>query len=1013
MEVRTSWGTMLRLFAPLCFAVVVAGHVDFEPAQTKVNVTLMLGYDHDRLSTLLDLASNVSTPGHPQRGQYVDIDTVASMLAPHPEADAAVVAWRDSRKLSHCDITQPHPLFRVLTLTVAEAADALQSTCTLHPEAKSGRFAGHHALNCTAVDAAMIASPHHVTHVTVGGHVKAHELARQRKAANHARQPRSSPTNGGVPKNRARRQGLSSPACQNLTYNGGFNLWQAATAPYIPIPMALVDGPTLPNTDSVTLAQLLEPSTLLSLNWALNFYISYFSGYSGSAFSAGNIPFPPAAECIFPMPVDTSRVAGCPHSPFGPEARAHMITISSVTVYFNSTPTSPIQTHRAFTFGITALQNSCTFPNSVDVCTIDGGSINYTFSGCDLQITMPEDLWFGEFYLTVAGTNSSGYTIAQTSSTVYFSGPNSATVSRVAPTTTSAQKLVMPTQAAAFYGSEDLAVVRSGRTLTGSTPSVLLLDGAYSPTDFANLITASNNTAYTRYPLQPMQIPTMQFVTQAHVNTTMIRESSIVQNTFTVTDDDAPPEYRTQLDAAHQNLLNGRSGTAVNHPNNPGEEFSLDTQFVGSISRAQMAKAYTSGYFFGAMAAYLNQFSPGIAQMFELLGTLFAALYATTPPDVISMSFGFDITPGRNPPLAQMIVHIEPVLAALGARGVTVIAASGDGGAFADSSTFSYNSSANTWAMPFQCVRSVFWPAASPHVTAVGATQIVRASSGCPSRWPPGASGSSSCVTEIPSSSFTAGITSGGGFSNVGSRPQWQDAAVNGYRVGLEAFIASRPASDGSYFTSDTPDVGTLLAGRGYPDVAAVGHFCNTIQNGALTPMDGTSCSAPLFAGMVSLLNSQLASQGKPPLGFLNPTLYGAPASVFNDVTTGNNGAPRGVPGTSCTNAYPAGPGWDAVSGRGTVKLQPLLQYHLSANANSGGGGGGGNTQVKLSAADDVGVAIAVVVLVLGGLVVALFLMHSKKTEDGWEPVDDYTSVSRAPTATNPTYEYASGASSA
>jgi hypothetical protein len=78
-----------------------------------------------------------------------------------------------------------------------------------------------------------------------------------------------------------------------------------------------------------------------------------------------------------------------------------------------------------------------------------------------------------------------------------------------------------------------------------------------------------------------------------------------------------------------------------------------------------------------------------------------------------------------------------------------------------------------------------------------------------------------------------------------------------------------------------------LLSHRGYPDIAAIGHFCNTIQAGVLSPMDGSSCSAPLFGGLVSLLNSELMSMGLPRLGFLNPTLYAAPSSVFNDVTVG------------------------------------------------------------------------------------------------------------------------------
>jgi tripeptidyl-peptidase-1 len=58
----------------------------------------------------------------------------------------------------------------------------------------------------------------------------------------------------------------------------------------------------------------------------------------------------------------------------------------------------------------------------------------------------------------------------------------------------------------------------------------------------------------------------------------------------------------------------------------------------------------------------------------------------------------------------------------------------------------------------------------------------------------------------------------------------------------------------------------------------------------------GTSASAPAFAGVIALLNDAMLAAGKPPLGFLNPLLYGAGAAGMNDITVGN--APGcGTPG--------------------------------------------------------------------------------------------------------------------
>ena len=78
------------------------------------------------------------------------------------------------------------------------------------------------------------------------------------------------------------------------------------------------------------------------------------------------------------------------------------------------------------------------------------------------------------------------------------------------------------------------------------------------------------------------------------------------------------------------------------------------------------------------------------------------------------------------------------------------------------------------------------------------------------------------------------------------------------------------------------------MTGRGFPDVAAQGEKVQIVVGGQTGSVAGTSCSSPIFASVVSLLNDRLIAAGKPPLGFLNPLLY-SPAAVpaLNDVTTG------------------------------------------------------------------------------------------------------------------------------
>jgi len=118
--------------------------------------------------------------------------------------------------------------------------------------------------------------------------------------------------------------------------------------------------------------------------------------------------------------------------------------------------------------------------------------------------------------------------------------------------------------------------------------------------------------------------------------------------------------------------------------------------------------------------------------------------------------------------------------------------------------------------------------------------------------------------------------------------------------------------------------LGSNISGRGYPDVAAFAHQIPIVYAGRSTFEDGTSASAPIFAGMVTLLNDIRLSQGKPPLGFLNPLLYSLDASYFNDVTQGNSFC---IPKQCVDAGYAATPGWDPVSGLGTPIFSKLADY--------------------------------------------------------------------------------------
>jgi kumamolisin len=228
---------------------------------------------------------------------------------------------------------------------------------------------------------------------------------------------------------------------------------------------------------------------------------------------------------------------------------------------------------------------------------------------------------------------------------------------------------------------------------------------------------------------------------------------------------------------------------------------------------------------------------------------------ATHKPSVISISWGG----AESTWTAQSMTAFDSATQDAAALGVTVCAAAGDNG-----SSDGVNDGAN----------HVDFPASSPHVLACGGTSLQSSNGAITSEtvWNDGAQGGAG----------------GGGFSNQFPLPAWQ------------AGTHVKPPSGG---------------GRGVPDVAGdadpkTGYA--VLVDGKSSVVGGTSAVAPLWSGLIALLNQKL---GKP-LGFLNPTLYKLPstADAFHDITTGSNGA------------FSAGPGWDAATGLGSPSGENLLR---------------------------------------------------------------------------------------
>ncbi|TFK55131.1 family S53 protease-like protein [Heliocybe sulcata] len=229
-----------------------------------------------------------------------------------------------------------------------------------------------------------------------------------------------------------------------------------------------------------------------------------------------------------------------------------------------------------------------------------------------------------------------------------------------------------------------------------------------------------------------------------------------------------------------------------------------------------------------------------------------------SPPQVVTTSYGeteSDVSIAEANKLCNNYMQ-------LGAQGVSILFASGDSGVGG-----SNDASCSAFVPTF--------PSGCPYMASVGATTGTGPETGA---------------------SFSSG-----GFSNYWGIPDYQASAVSSY-------LSTLGSTDSGLFNA---------SGRAYPDVAAQGYDVEIIVGGSAGYVAGTSCSSPIFASIIGLLNDELIAAGKSPLGFLNPLLYSTAASAFTDITSGDN------PGCN-TNGFPAASGWDPVTGLGTPNYAAL-----------------------------------------------------------------------------------------
>ena len=297
--------------------------------------------------------------------------------------------------------------------------------------------------------------------------------------------------------------------------------------------------------------------------------------------------------------------------------------------------------------------------------------------------------------------------------------------------------------------------------------------------------------------------------------------------------------------------------------------------------------------------------APGLASLVMYIGSTDTAIISamtTHSPLPTTIGCSWGWTPADPSTL-------NPYFQKMAAQGQNFFAASGD---------------SSTWSS-----RNEAWPADNAYVVSVGGTDLITASAG--GAW----------------KSETAWVDSGGGISpDAIPIPSWQQ---------ISGVINS--SNKGS----------TTL--RNGPDVSANANFtfyvCADQTTCTANDYGGTSFATPMWAGYIALVNQQLAANGDPTIGFINPTIYAQNVTSsygtdFHDITSGTSGSYSAVTG------YDLVTGWGSPNGVGLINAltggsSPTPNFSISASPTSVSvvQGGNGSSTISTAVVDGFNAAIA------------------------------------------------------
>jgi subtilase family serine protease len=262
----------------------------------------------------------------------------------------------------------------------------------------------------------------------------------------------------------------------------------------------------------------------------------------------------------------------------------------------------------------------------------------------------------------------------------------------------------------------------------------------------------------------------------------------------------------------------------------------------------------------------------------------------------LSISYGVDeVQQGDTEMTAE-----NTALTQLASEGITVLVSAGDNGA--------YGRTGGSYS-PAQLEAPD--PGSQPLVICVGGTTLT---TGPNEAW---------LGEEVWNRLAFANSATGGGVSSFWTIPDWQ----------VPAYVTT---NGGSSTYRNVPDVGAV----GDP-FTGVGVYSKI--NGGWIQIGGTSLSAPIWGGYMSILNAGSEYLYGKPIGFFNPTLYGIgfllgigygnPSNYLFPVPDGTNGDPALYGGVA---GFSAGYGYTNCTGSGTIWGGNFAAQVLTANKGKG-----------------------------------------------------------------------------